>query len=303
MVSIVVPVYNAAEFLREALDSVLTQTFSDWECVCIDDGSTDNSLKILNEYAVRDTRFKVRHQANAGVSAARNAGLEIAHGEFVAFLDPDDLFHPQCLGIALEAAKDSPGKVIVWNWQRDRPQEFSARRYAKCGAACEIASCGPCVWNKLYPRSAVEGVRFCTAATVGEDIAFLLRVSHRRRAQFVQIEPVLYWYRDRPESAMHRALHVRDFAARSAVIEDMVATLSDDGAAQKKFCHEELPGLLKQFLRHLRQVVPAEREEAEHEFARELKALRVRGLLRPQRGSFKDLKYYLKFLMMSGRVK
>jgi len=300
-VSIVVPVYNAAPFLREALDSVIAQTHADWECLCIDDGSDDGSLEILNEYAGRDGRFKVRSQKNAGVSAARNAGLEMASGEFVAFLDPDDLFHPQCLALALEAAQTKPNAVVVWNWRRDGVREFMARRYDSCGAIRAIESCGPCVWNKLYPRAAVEGVRFCVGATVAEDIAFLLKVSHLRRAQFAQIEPELYWYRERSGSAMHRALHVRDFVARSAVVEDMMETLSDDGAAREKFCRENLPGLLKQFLRHLRQVVPEDRRACEREFARELGALRERGLLKPQRGSFKDLKYYLKFLLMSRR--
>jgi len=301
-VSVIVPVFNADAFLREALDSVLAQTYSDWECVCIDDGSTDGSAGILDAYAARDGRIRILHQANAGVSTARNAGLGEAQGEFVAFLDPDDLFHPQCVELALAAARERPGAVIVWNWQRDDARHFAARSFVSCGDLHEIRAYGPCVWNKLYPREALEGIRFCPAATVGEDIAFLLQVAHRRKASFVQVEPVLSWYRERSDSAMHRPLQLRDFIARSAVIEDMVATLSDDPVASRRFCREELPGLLKQFLRHLRQVVPVERSAAEYEFSRELRTLRKRGLLWPQRGSFKDLKYYLRFLLMSIRV-
>ena len=90
--SIIIPVYNVAPYLRECLDSVLAQTFKDWEAICIDDGSTDGSGEILDEYGARDKRFRVLHQGNAGVSAARNRGLEEAKGEWVLFMDPDDFY-------------------------------------------------------------------------------------------------------------------------------------------------------------------------------------------------------------------
>ena len=90
MFSIVIPVYNVAPYLRECLDSLLAQTCADWEAVCVDDGSTDSSGAILDEYAANDSRFVVVHQENRGVSAARNKGLDIAKGEWLVFLDGDD---------------------------------------------------------------------------------------------------------------------------------------------------------------------------------------------------------------------
>lgn len=78
--SIIIPVYNVAPYLRECLDSVLAQTLGDWECICVDDGSTDGSGAILDEYAAMETRFRVIHQANAGVAGARNRGLNAARG-------------------------------------------------------------------------------------------------------------------------------------------------------------------------------------------------------------------------------
>lgn len=89
--SIVVPVYNVAPYLREFLDSVLAQTESDWEAICVDDGSTDESGKILDEYANKDSRFGIVHQENGGVSVARNAGLERVRGEWFFIVDPDDI--------------------------------------------------------------------------------------------------------------------------------------------------------------------------------------------------------------------
>lgn len=89
--SIIIPVYNVASFLRECLDSLRHQTITDWEAVCVDDGSTDGSSQILDEYAHLDTRFRVVHQPNAGVSAARNTALAAATGEWLYFLDADDI--------------------------------------------------------------------------------------------------------------------------------------------------------------------------------------------------------------------
>ena len=88
--SIIIPVYNVAPYLRECLDSVLAQTFKDWECICVDDGSTDGSGEILDEYAEKDARIRVLHQGNAGVSLARELGLSKAIGNYVVWVDPDD---------------------------------------------------------------------------------------------------------------------------------------------------------------------------------------------------------------------
>ena len=91
-ISVVIPVYNQAPYLAECLDSMLAQTLRDIEVVCVDDGSTDGSGRMLDGYAERDPRVKVIHQANAGAGPARNAGMDAATGEFIAFMDPDDRY-------------------------------------------------------------------------------------------------------------------------------------------------------------------------------------------------------------------
>lgn len=90
-VSIIVPVYNVEKYIRECLDSIVAQTFTDWECLLIDDGSPDYSGKICDEYAQKDARFRVFHKENGGVSSARNLGLDHARGEWVTFIDSDDI--------------------------------------------------------------------------------------------------------------------------------------------------------------------------------------------------------------------
>ena len=96
-ISVVVPVYNAERHVRSTLDSVAGQTHSDWECICVDDGSTDGSGAILDEYAAKDARFRAIHKPNGGEGSARNAGIDAATGEIVAFLDADDRMHPEAL--------------------------------------------------------------------------------------------------------------------------------------------------------------------------------------------------------------
>ena len=93
-ITIIVPVYNCASYLPRCLDSLLEQTFHDWEAICIDDGSTDDSAKILKTYAERDARVRVLRQANAGLSAARNAGLAQAQANLIMFCDSDDWYAP-----------------------------------------------------------------------------------------------------------------------------------------------------------------------------------------------------------------
>ncbi len=95
-VSVIIPVYNVEKYLKECLDSVVNQTLKDIEIICVNDGSTDNSLQILEEYAIKDDRITVINQDNKGVGAARNIGLKLARGEYINFLDSDDYLDLQC---------------------------------------------------------------------------------------------------------------------------------------------------------------------------------------------------------------
>ena len=107
LVSIIVPVFNAIPFLRNTVNSILNQTFSDFELVLIDDGSTDGSSDICDEYVLSDNRVKVIHQINTGVSAARNRGISVAKGRFVTFIDADDLVHPSLIETLYAALIDN----------------------------------------------------------------------------------------------------------------------------------------------------------------------------------------------------
>lgn len=117
-ISVIVPVYNVERYLRKCLDSIIAQTFSDWECICVDDGSPDNSGKILDEYAAKDKRFVIIHKENGGVSSARNAGLDMARGEYITFCDSDDWIDPATYYTAYMQAKAKHADIVQWDYDR-----------------------------------------------------------------------------------------------------------------------------------------------------------------------------------------
>lgn len=113
MVSIIIPVYNAEQYLNECLDSILEQTYSDMEIVCVDDGSTDKSFKILKKYQLNDRRFHVIHQENLGQGYARNQALIHAHGEFIMYVDADDWLESDCVEKLVRESVESQADVVI----------------------------------------------------------------------------------------------------------------------------------------------------------------------------------------------
>ena len=113
-ISVIIPIYNVEKYLRRCLDSVVAQTFTDWEAICVNDGSPDNSAQILAEYAERDSRFKGVTKENGGLSDARNAGIAVAKGTYVNFLDSDDLIHPQTFEIAYALIQQEDADIVSW---------------------------------------------------------------------------------------------------------------------------------------------------------------------------------------------
>ena len=118
MISVIVPVYNVEKYLRQCLDSVLAQTYRELEIILVDDGSTDGSGAICDEYATRDSRIKVVHQQNGGLSSARNAGLDLATGEYVAFVDSDDYIHETMLELLYQALVENNADTVICNFER-----------------------------------------------------------------------------------------------------------------------------------------------------------------------------------------
>jgi glycosyltransferase involved in cell wall biosynthesis len=163
-ISIIVPVYNVEKYLPQCLDSILAQTFTDFELICVNDGSTDRSGKILDEYAAKDARIKVIHQQNKGLVGARNGGIDAAKGKYLYFADSDDTIHPQLLEICHALAEKENADWVCFQMQKITKDEipeikkFDIKKidyiitqnplsYCKSNQKYEI---GFSVWSKFY---------------------------------------------------------------------------------------------------------------------------------------------------------
>ena len=216
--SIIIPVYNVAQYLKECLDSVLAQTFGDWECLCVDDGSTDGAGEILDEYAKKDARFRVIHQRNGGVSAARNRTLDLARGAFVCFADGDDIAYPWWLATFAHFQRLTNADLVRTQFPYYVPYCDVAPDLNKVSTqvfedARSVFEWGWDVFGRkgysfLYAvrRSCLEGAYFLRDVRLKEDILFdLTFLPQVRRA--VQCDVTSYWYRWRAGSAVKSRGH------------------------------------------------------------------------------------------------
>lgn len=122
-ISVIIPVYNVEKYLRRCLESIENQTFADWEAICVNDGSPDNSLEILEEFAKKDSRFKVVNKENGGLSDARNVGMQYATGDYILYVDSDDFIHPQTMEITYSLAMRDDVDIVSFTYDRIyRPQ-------------------------------------------------------------------------------------------------------------------------------------------------------------------------------------
>ena len=175
--SIIVPVYNAEKHLDKTITNILEQTFTDFELLLIDDGSKDCSGDICDNWSKKDSRVKVIHQENTGVGGARNAGLEVAQGEYIGFVDNDDLIHPQMYEVLLGIAEKENADIVMSfaalvnenEEVRFDSLDLYSINYKKVDALYLYSSLysssitdGPyrSIWNKIYKNSIIGNVRF-----------------------------------------------------------------------------------------------------------------------------------------------
>lgn len=221
LVSVIVPVYNAERYLRQCVRSVLQQTISDLEVILVDDGSKDDSLTICNDLAAEDPRVQVVSTKNGGAGAARNAGIAVATGTLLYFLDADDWVEPELLqrltekiNLAdegtmaicaryIESADGSNRKA--WLPVREG-RKWQHENIADCVANLDEANVFNYVWDRLYFRSVLEkhNIRFETHFTTGEDLGFNLRYfRYVTRCELV-MQPLYHYRTDNQNSLCAR---------------------------------------------------------------------------------------------------
>ena len=202
LISVIIPVYRVEEYLRRCVDSVLAQSYSHMEVILVDDGSPDGCPAICDAYGEADSRVKVIHQKNAGLSGARNTGIEAAEGSYLAFVDSDDYLAPEFLERLHRACVETDSDLSMCRWEYVKGEavpergsgrtetytgrEMLANLYVPDGAYFVVA------WNKLYRRELFEKIRY-PLGRIHEDEATTYRIFDQvKRAAFV--DSSLYGY-------------------------------------------------------------------------------------------------------------
>lgn len=267
-ISVIVPVYKVENFLHRCVDSILLQSFSDFELILVDDGSPDNCGAICDDYAAQDNRIRVIHQRNGGLSGARNSGIDYvmanSDSQWLAFVDSDDWIHPEYLKTLYQTAKQTSSKLSACGFFKTEGEDFPAEQdfSIQCLSADDYY-CGQIhggvtavAWNKLYHRSLFEDLRYPVGKLHEDEFTTYLAVY---RTGSVGVTPAqLYAYYQNPEGIMRsqwnpRRMHVLEafeqqiaFAARQGndrflrkIAEQYIySTYEHLGQAQKAYRRE-----------------------------------------------------------------
>lgn len=198
-VSVIIPSYNLGKYLGETLTSVLAQTFGDWECLIVENGSTDDSVSVASTFCAKDARFRlIQLPGNAGVAVARNSGLDEAAGEYVLFLDADDLIMPGYMAAAVEALDADPSLMLVYG----RGERFGAEtQWELPPFSMDMMLASNCLYISCFFRKK-QAVRFDPAFKTGfEDWDFWLSFLEQEESpKVLQLPALCFRYRTRRRS-------------------------------------------------------------------------------------------------------
>ena len=210
MISIIIPVYNGGDYLRPCFDSIIHQTYQDWELLLVDDGSTDDSGRICDEYAAQEQRISVIHKKNGGQAAARNDGLAKARGEYVSFVDCDDWIEPDMYASMLETMNHEKAEVIICGYKEDyndgSSKQVNADGFQATYDAQEAVKLlltgkiGSYLWSMLFKREVVQ--ELMPDLNPYEDHATIFKwMLHAQRV--VVLHRAFYHYRQLSSSSLH----------------------------------------------------------------------------------------------------
>lgn len=235
LISVIVPIYNVANYLRKCIESIRNQSYQNLEIILVDDGSPDNCGEICEEYAKLDDRIKVIHKTNGGLSDARNYGIEAATGEYFLFVDSDDYIHIDMIRILYEVLKEKNAQVAVCSYQNVQENEVTAYNENYRGVLQPLLMTEKqmfdshyylekrvefiVAWNKLYHRSLFEYVRY-PKGKVHEDEFTTYKLLYQAQ-KIVYIEAPLYFYVQRENSIMGQKISEKRLLILEALLERM----------------------------------------------------------------------------------
>lgn len=222
-ISIIVPIYNIELYLEKCIESILNQSFKEFELILVDDGSTDRCAEISNMYATKDSRIRVIHKKNGGLSSARNAGIEIAKYKYIAFVDGDDFIHKDMYKILYEEIIKNNSEIAICNFKKvynknSISNSMENKRsvnlsnidalnmlYSEKGAEFTVA------WNKLYNKELFDDIRF-EYGKIHEDEFIAHKILYKAQ-KITYIEQELYYYVQREDSIVNSKFNIKKLDA------------------------------------------------------------------------------------------
>ena len=217
MISVVIPAYNLAPYLERCIDSILNQTYTDFEILLVDDGSTDETGEICDKLASRDSRIRVFHKENGGVSSARNMALDNANGDMISIIDGDDCVEPTLFEDAVNSMKQNKAQVFMFEYFVDKNDEsikhsVNASKYGvldtETALIRTISPDNRFAVTKIFNKELLQDTRFDENIILGEDSLFICEVVARAKTVFYS-ENAYYHYIIRENSAITSAFKIK----------------------------------------------------------------------------------------------
>lgn len=246
LVSIIIPVYNVEQYVRECLDSIINQTYKELEIIIINNGSTDFSGAICEEYVNKDNRICYILQENSGVSVARNTGLDNAKGKYVCFCDSDDTYELDYVETMIQTMRDKQADFVICGFnqivagEKRKCSNIENSQFINQEVLIENIflknNIGGFVWNKLFKKELLDGVCFDENYQICEDTDFVLQYVNNCTRIYV-MKQALYNYRDRQGSAVNSIdnLYDKDFRLKYAVVYKTLLKLDTLSEVSKEY--------------------------------------------------------------------
>ncbi len=293
-ISIIIPIYNVEKYLSACLDSVLNQTFQNWEAICVNDGSLDQCGKILDKYAQNDNRFKVITQKNQGLSVARNNGIKQATGKYILFLDSDDFIYPQLLEICVSLAEKEKAQMVSFSFTQNSEETLDSSPTYKLDTLKYLATDEPLyfqtkrnkhkisvnTWSKLYKKDLIKDLSFIPGIKM-EDYPHTYAVLAKRPRTVILNVP-LYHYTVNPKSISWEQLDAKTIRDYQSGLNFVIDTYETASKREKRFVlHELFPNILKQQFNRILRSPKEKQAELYTAFAKELANFKEKGWLKP----------------------
>ena len=216
-ISIIVPVYNVEKYLKECLDSIVNQTLKDIEIICVNDGSTDNSLDIIKDYASRDERVKYIDKQNSGYGNSMNQGLDMVQGEYIGIVESDDFIKPEMYEELYSLAKETDADIVKGGFYHyftkmnlktrvNAIPEKYANKVTSAKENPEIMSIYPSIWSAVYKNSFIKNnnIRFLeTPGASYQDMGFTFKTFAHAQRVYLTIKPYVYYRQDNTNSSVN----------------------------------------------------------------------------------------------------